>query len=90
MDINDIIMLANNKEYLLLDDAILEKNRYFLAVQVVNDEPTNNYLFFKHISDKNDDYVEEVKEDNIKNALLGIFTINYSDMTEDYIKDNQL
>ena len=54
MDINDIIMLANNKEYLLLDDAILEKNRYFLAVQVINDEPTNNYLFFKHISDKND------------------------------------
>ena len=31
-----------------------------------------------------------VKEDNIKNALLGIFTVNYSDMTEEYIKDNQL
>ncbi len=84
MNVNNIIKLDNNKEYLLLDDSLFEGNRYFLATEIdKDDKPSDNHLFFKCINDGGEEYVEVVNDDKLKTALLGVFTINYSDMTEE-------
>lgn len=45
MNVNDIIVLENNKNYLLLLDTVIKADKYYLAVELDNNEnPTNNYV----------------------------------------------
>ena len=59
MNVNDIIILENNKSYLLLLDTVIEADKYYLAVELDNNEnPTNNYVVVKEEKEGNDIYME--------------------------------
>ena len=54
MNVNDIIVLENNKNYLLLLDTVIKADKYYLAVELDNNEnPTNNYVVVREEKEGN-------------------------------------
>lgn len=71
MNVNDIIVLENNKSYLLLLDTVIEANKYYLAVELDNNEnPTNNYVVVKEEKEGNDIYMEITEDPYIYSELI--------------------
>lgn len=71
MNVNDIIILENNKSYLLLLDTVIEANKYYLAVELDNNEnPTNNYVVVKEEKEGNDIYMEITEDPYIYSELI--------------------
>ena len=78
MQIEDIITLEDNLEYLILDKIELDNSNYLYAVLVDSDEnPTDNYIYLKEINEDSDIYVEEVVNKELKDKLSSMFTLNY-------------
>ncbi len=71
MNVNDIIILENNKSYLLLLDTVIEADKYYLAVELDNNEnPTNNYVVVKEEKEGNDIYMEITEDPYIYSELI--------------------
>lgn len=71
MNVNDIIILENNKSYLLLLDTVIEADKYYLAVELDNNEnPTNNYVVVKEEKEGNDIYMEITEDSYIYSELI--------------------
>lgn len=78
MIVGNMILLEDDKKYLLLDETTLDNIKYFYAVQL-NDEdfkPTENYKFLKQTNDEKSFYVTEVTDQETLSSLLIIFTNN--------------
>ena len=53
--VDKIVELENNKNYAILDETIIDNNKYYFGLRLNDkDEPTNNYLFFSEYKDNND------------------------------------
>lgn len=77
MMINDVIVLDDNKKYLLLDKTDYENYPYYYAVLLDDQEkPTEKYSFVKEITENNETFVEEVTDNAIRSSLLVIFMNN--------------
>ena len=76
--VDKIIKLENNIKYILLDETILSKIKYYVGLKLnEKNEPTNEYLYFEEKKDKNNIFLKPVINDKIKDLLLTSFTVNY-------------
>lgn len=76
--VDKIIKLENNIKYILLDETILSKIKYYVGLKLnENNEPTNEYQYFEEKKDKNNIFLKPVINDKIKDLLLTSFTVNY-------------
>ena len=78
MEIEDIITLEDNLEYLILDKTIINNEKYLYCVEIDKEEkPTTNYNYLKEINVNNELYIEEVKDEKMLEMLINVFTNNY-------------
>ena len=75
MKVNDIIVLENASRYILMQETILNNEKYFLSVGVDYEEKLNyrDLLVFKLIIEQDGDYVETVVDEAITKKLMKIF-----------------
>ena len=84
--VDKIVELENNKNYAILDETIIDNNKYYFGLRLDNkDEPTNNYLFFSEYKDKNGIYLTPITNNDLKGLLLTTFTINFLDKVYDEV-----
>lgn len=87
MNIEDIITLEDNTEYLILDIVEYNKDKYLYCVEIdKNENPTDNYKYFKSNEDSNEIYIEEVSDTKILTEIENLFAINY---INDYKNEEQ-
>lgn len=81
-----IVELENNKNYVILDEIMLKKVKYYFGLRLdENEEPTNNYLFFEESKNGMDTYLMPIEDNNLKDVLLTSFTINFLDKVYDEV-----
>ena len=80
MGIDEIITLEDGKEYVLLTQSIQDGEKYFLAVEAVNNVPTDNYELFKEVIENGELSVEEVVDDALRLRLIDDFEAQYDAM----------
>ena len=61
MRINDIVVLENNKRYILTNKYELNNNIYYLAYELLDNEKTDKVVFVKEVYD---DYYYVILEKN--------------------------
>ena len=84
--VDKIVELENNKNYAILDETIIDNNKYYFGLRLNDkDEPTNNYLFFSEYKDNNDVYLTPITDNDLKGLLLTAFTINFLDKVYDEV-----
>lgn len=78
MKVDNVILLEDNKKYLLLDETELDNKKYFYAVEVTDDklEPTDNFAFLEEKIANQKVYVSQVQNQDLITSLLIIFTNN--------------
>lgn len=84
--VDKIVELENNKNYAILDETIIDNNKYYFGLRLNDkDEPTNNYLFFSEYIDNNDVFLTPITDNDLKGLLLTAFTINFLDKVYDEV-----
>lgn len=84
--VDNIVELENDRKYVLLDNKVLDNINYYFGLRLDDkEEPTNNYLFFEETKDGEDTYLAPVEEENMKQLLLTVFTVNYLDKVYDEV-----
>ena len=86
----DTIISLGEYEFALLDEVILDNQKYFFAVQMVKgtDNITDNYFYFKEVIVDGEICVVEEKDDEILEKLIVIFTGNYVEEVEGEYNEN--
>ena len=69
MRINDIVVLENNKRYILTNKYQLNNNIYYLAYELLDNEKTDKFVFVKEVYD-DDYYVILEKNEDILLKLI--------------------
>lgn len=69
MRINDIVVLENNKRYILTNKYELNNNIYYLAYELLDNEKTDKFIFVKEVYD-DDYYVILEKNEDILLKLI--------------------
>lgn len=83
--VDKIVELENGKSYIILEETLLDNNKYYLGLRLnKNEEPTNNYLFFEELIDNNT-YLTPIEDEDIKSILLTSFTMNFLEKVYDEI-----
>ncbi|MBQ6840683.1 MAG: hypothetical protein IJO63_01015 [Bacilli bacterium] len=80
MGIDEIITLEDGKEYILLTQSIQDGEKYFLAVEAVNEVPTENYELFKEVIENGELSVEEVVDEALRLRLIDDLEAQYDAM----------
>lgn len=83
MKIDSVITLENDVNCLLLEKVTYDGNNYFLSV-VLNEEeePSDESVIFKEITENNEKYVEKVEDADLLNELLSLFTNSALEMVK--------
>ncbi len=63
MRLSDIVVLENNKRYILTNKYQLNNNIYYLAYELLNEEKTENFVFVKEVYDDGYYVILEKNED---------------------------
>lgn len=85
MKVDEIIDLENGTSYLLLLDSTIDNNNYFLAVRLnEKEEPTNDYIVLKEITENNETFIQKVTDPIILSKLINEYSLDYQ---EDYIEE---
>lgn len=82
MNVDDLITLDDGKEYILLFKSVDGNDNYFLGVEAVNNEPTENYEVFKEIVENGESSVEEVTDEALLEKLLDDFEDQFDNEEE--------
>lgn len=69
MRLNDIVVLENNKRYILTNKYKLNNNIYYLAYELSDNEKTDKFVFVKEVYDDGY-YVILEKDENILAKLI--------------------
>ena len=69
MRINDIVVLENNKRYILTNKYELKNNIYYLAYELLDNVKTDKFVFVKEVYD-DDYYVILEKNEDILLKLI--------------------
>ena len=78
----DVIVLEDNKEYVILDVANINNEEYIYCVGLDSEEmPTENYAFLKSIKE-NDDRLE-ITDEKILTSVISVFTARHLEETTD-------
>lgn len=82
--IDKIVELENDNKYLILDSKELDSVNYYYALLLDKDDnPTQEYLFFKEEKKGNDVYLIPVSDKLLEKTLTTAFSINYVDKAYD-------
>ena len=85
---DSIVTLENGKDYVLLEDITIENRKFYMAVQVDNnDKPTGNYEVFEEHIDGEDTYLEPLEDGDLRNTILIGFTNNYINDVSDLFEE---
>ena len=85
MKVDEIIDLENGKSYLLLLDSVIDNVKYFLAVGLnEKDEPNNDYIVLKEITENTEIYIQKVTDPVILSKLINDYLEDYQ---EDFIEE---
>lgn len=85
MKVDEIIDLENGKSYLLLLDSVIDNVKYFLAVGLnEKDEPNNDYIVLKEITENAEIYIQKVTDPVILSKLINDYSEDYQ---EDFIEE---
>lgn len=79
MGVDDIITLEDGKEFLLLLDAVNDGVKYYLAVECVNNEPSDHFEVFKEVTENGETSVEEIEDGALLEKLLDDFEEKFDD-----------
>jgi len=80
----DVIVLEDNKEYVILDVANINNEEYIYCVGLDSDEmPTENYAFLKSIKENDENYLEEITDEKILTSVISVFTARHLEETTD-------
>ena len=82
MGVDDIITLDDGKEYILLFKSVDGNDNYFLGVESINNEPTDNYEVFKEVLENGESSVEEVTDEVLLEKLLDDFEDQFDNEEE--------
>ena len=83
MEVDNIITLENNKNYLLLLESELTDDNYFLSVLLdENDEPTKDYAVLKEIKKEDGSYALKINNPLVLQQLIEDYKLQLSDMEE--------
>ena len=83
--VDKIVELENNKNYVILDETLLNNVKYYFGLRLnENEEPTNNYLFFEEFKEGINTFLTPVDEE-MKGLLLTAFTVNFLDKVYDEV-----
>lgn len=83
MTVDSVITLDNDVNCLLLEKVTHENENYFLSVVLNEDEePSDEYVFFKEIIEDNENYVEAVADANLQAELIKLFTNEVGKLVE--------
>lgn len=63
MRINDIVVLENNKKYILTNKYDLDNNIYYLAYELLDNEKIDKFVFVKEVCDDGYYVILEKNED---------------------------
>ncbi len=78
MNKEDVITLENNKEYVILDIAEFNNEKYLYVVGLTPEEETNtDYKYLKATEENNEYYIEEVTNPKVLDFIVTLFTVNY-------------
>lgn len=80
MGVDEIITLEDGKEYILLLSTVEEGEKYFLAVEALNEMPTDNYEIFKEVVEDGELSVEEVVDEELRLRLIDTLNQQYDEM----------
>lgn len=84
--VDKIVELENNKNYVILDETLLNNMKYYFGLRLnKNEEPTNYYLFFEESKEGNDTFLTPIEDENMKGLLLTAFTVNFLDKAYDEV-----
>jgi hypothetical protein len=80
MEIEDIITLDNNENYLLLMVSELTDEKYFLSVKVDdNDEPLGEYVVLQEITKNGETLAKKINNPELLSNLISDFQLQYKD-----------
>lgn len=79
MGVDDIITLEDGKEFLLLLDTVNDGVKYYLAVECVNNEPSDHFEVFKEVTENGETSVEEIEDGALLEKLLDDFEEKFDD-----------
>lgn len=79
MEIDSIITLDDNKEYVILDKVTINNVDYLMVVGVENEELTQDAKYLKVEIEGADTYVVEVEDEELLKNLTTIFASKYFD-----------
>lgn len=78
MNIEDIITLEDNKEYIILDIVEINQEKYLYCVGIDKDErPTDEYKYFKEVVENGDTFLEKVEDEKVLKTIITLFTNDY-------------
>lgn len=83
MGVDELITLDDGTEYVLLTETVHEGDKYFMAVETINEVPTENYVIFKQIIEDGELSVEEVEDQELCEKLVTAFEQAFDDSDYD-------
>ncbi len=88
MNVDDIITLEDNVEYMVLDTALFNNDKYLYCVEIdENEMPKEEYKYFKEIDENGNLFTEEVEDEDIIEGISALFALNYLDSVTDEEQD---
>ena len=88
MNIDDIITLEDNVEYMVLDIVELNHERYLYCVEIDSEEmPKQEYKYFKEVNENGTLYTEEVEKQDIIEAITALFAASTLESVTDEEQD---
>ncbi len=88
MNKEDIITLEDNVEYMVLDTAELNHEKYLYCVSIDKEEmPTDEYKYFKEVNENGTLYTEEVENQDIIEAITALFAASILESVTDEEQD---
>ena len=88
MEKEDIITLEDNTEYMVLDIALFNQEKYLYCVRIDEEEmPTNEYKYLKEMNENGELFIEDVEEEGIIEVLSSLFAADYLNSVTDEEQD---
>lgn len=76
MNIEDVITF-DEKEFVILDIVLYNNEKYLYCVEIdENEEPTEEYAYFKSIEENGEFFVEEIEDENILKEVVSMVAAN--------------
>lgn len=74
--INKLITLENNEKYLIILKETIDKDEFLVGVKIVDEKYTNEFKIFLEKNDKEDKFLEEIKDEELLKVVVNNYLLN--------------